>query len=255
MKFRLYSDLHLEFGKFKNWPKEDCSDIVLILAGDIGVGLQARPMIETMCKYYRAVVLVSGNHEYYQNNITLIDKRYKQLDSILPNFHYLQNETIVIDGIRFIGGTMWTGLDNGDWFALEAAKRGMNDFHVIKHYNMDRIPVRFDVYDCMAYHKLFKDYLSTQLAKPFDKTIVVTHHAPCELSVAERYKGNRLNSAYYEDMTQFMFGDNAPDIWCHGHMHDSIDYTVGNTRVIANPRGYIGHALNSRFDVMFEFDL
>jgi len=255
MKFCLYSDIHLERGKFKNWPKKDCSDTVLVLAGDIGVGLLARFMIETMCKYYHSVILVSGNHEYYNNNIADIDRRFHDLATILPNFHYLQNETVIINGVRFIGGTMWTGLDKGDWFALETAKRNMNDFQLIKHYNEDAIEVRFDVHDCMEYHALFKDYLSKTLAKPFEKTVVVTHHAPCELSVAEQYKGNRINCAYYEDMTQFMFGDDAPKVWCHGHMHNSADYVVGNTRVIANPRGYAGQALNSRFDVMFEFEV
>lgn len=37
---------------------------------------------------------------------------------------------------------------------------------------------------------------------------------------------------------------NAPDLWLHGHVHDSFDYNVGRTRVIANPAGYL---LNRRF--------
>ena len=38
-----------------------------------------------------------------------------------------------------------------------------------------------------------------------------------------------------------------PRLWIHGHIHDSHDYTIGNTRVIANPRGYIDE-LNPNFD-------
>ena len=254
MKFRLYSDIHLEFGKFKHFPKDNCKDIVLILAGDIGIGLMARFMIETLCKYYRAVVLVPGNHEYYDQVIDEVDARYKNLDEILPNFHYLQNETVIIDGIRFIGGTMWTSLDNNDYFAKMHAKNNMNDFKVIKYYNADKLPLRFCVDDCIRYHTIFKDFLREELSKPFEKTIVVTHHAPCVLSVADKYRGKILNHAYYEDMTSFMFDENAPKYWCHGHMHNNSNYVIGNTNVIANPRGYISE-LNSQFDVVIEFEI
>ena len=27
-------------------------------------------------------------------------------------------------------------------------------------------------------------------------------------------------------------------LWCHGHIHQSKDYMIGNTRIICNPRGY-----------------
>lgn len=254
MQCRLWSDVHLEFGKFKNWPKEDCKDTTLILAGDIGVGLMARSMIETMCKYYRAVVFITGNHEYYNNNITLIDKRFKQLEESLPNFYFLQNSSIVIDDVRFIGGTMWTSLNDADWFATYSASKKMNDFQLIKH-NKSGIEFPFKAIDSIAYHKLFKAYLTNELAIPFEKTVVVTHHAPCELSVSEQFKGMSLNAAYYEDMTKFMFGPNAPKVWCHGHMHNSNDYIVGDTRIIANPRGYVGHGLNTGFDVLLSFDV
>lgn len=41
-----------------------------------------------------------------------------------------------------------------------------------------------------------------------------------------------------------------PQLWMHGHTHDSFDYRIGATRVIANPRGYArdGVAENKSFD-------
>jgi hypothetical protein len=35
-------------------------------------------------------------------------------------------------------------------------------------------------------------------------------------------------------------------VWVHGHMHDPFDYTLGETRVICNPRGYIGYEPKAR---------
>jgi hypothetical protein len=30
-------------------------------------------------------------------------------------------------------------------------------------------------------------------------------------------------------------------MWTHGHTHHEFDYMVGSTRVVCNPRGYIGY--------------
>lgn len=40
----------------------------------------------------------------------------------------------------------------------------------------------------------------------------------------------------------------GPDLWVHGHMHNSVDYRVGATRVVTNPRGYAGHEINPNFN-------
>lgn len=41
-----------------------------------------------------------------------------------------------------------------------------------------------------------------------------------------------------------------PALWLHGHVHDSFDYYIGNTRIVANPRGYApkGVVENKAFD-------
>jgi hypothetical protein len=37
-----------------------------------------------------------------------------------------------------------------------------------------------------------------------------------------------------------MVGDKAPQLRLHGHIHAGRDYQIGNTRIVANPRGYPG---------------
>ena len=32
--------------------------------------------------------------------------------------------------------------------------------------------------------------------------------------------------------------DRGPDLWVHGHTHDSFDYVLGWTQVVVNPYGY-----------------
>ena len=41
------------------------------------------------------------------------------------------------------------------------------------------------------------------------------------------------------------------NIWIHGHTHMSNDFKLHKTRIICNPRGYVGHELNPDFDPGF----
>jgi len=59
MKIQVMSDLHLEFGAFEI-PRTDAD--VIVLAGDIHVGIKAIDWIKNQTK---PVIYVLGNHEYY----------------------------------------------------------------------------------------------------------------------------------------------------------------------------------------------
>ncbi|RII29707.1 MAG: hypothetical protein CXR30_10315 [Geobacter sp.] len=42
--------------------------------------------------------------------------------------------------------------------------------------------------------------------------------------------------------------DHGPDLWAHGHTHNSFDYTIGKTRVVVNPYGYKDVEVNPQYD-------
>ena len=46
-----------------------------------------------------------------------------------------------------------------------------------------------------------------------------------------------MSAAFVSDLSEVIW-DHQPDVWIHGHVHDSFDYEVGSTRVVCNPRGY-----------------
>ena len=56
-------------------------------------------------------------------------------------------------------------------------------------------------------------------------------------SVAERFRSHPLTPAFASDLSR-LIEDRGPDLWVHGHVHDSLDYEVGDTRIVCNPRGY-----------------
>jgi hypothetical protein len=103
-------------------------------------------------------------------------------------------------------------------------------------------------------HEAFITYLREYMTEYRDrgldhKIVVVTHHAPSFESVHEKYRTvndwdyNYGFASYNEDVIL-----DYPEIkvWVHGHMHDPFDYTLGETRVICNPRGYIGYEPKAR---------
>ena len=46
-----------------------------------------------------------------------------------------------------------------------------------------------------------------------------------------------MNGAFVSDLSE-VIERREPDLWVHGHVHDSFDYQVGRTRVVSNPKGY-----------------
>ena len=70
----------------------------------------------------------------------------------------------------------------------------------------------------------------------------------CRQSIDKsRYGDVPLNFCYYTELTEFIL-DRAPALWLHGHVHSSFDYMIGDTRVVCNPRGYVGNEVNPNFD-------
>lgn len=103
------SDIHLESGPYELPPDLECD--VIVAAGDIGVGTQGLEWLKTLDK---PVVYVAGNHEYWSEQKNPIDMFQVQRDirnaAEGSNVHYLENETVTIDGVQFIGATLWTNL-------------------------------------------------------------------------------------------------------------------------------------------------
>lgn len=66
--------------------------------------------------------------------------------------------------------------------------------------------------------------------------MVVSHHGPHLLSVHPRYAGDATNAAFVSDTLDDLLS--KANLWVHGHVHDSFDYTVRGCRIVANPCGY-----------------
>ena len=50
-----------------------------------------------------------------------------------------------------------------------------------------------------------------------------------------------MNGGYHSNLEEFIMDRPNIKLWTHGHTHEDFDYMVGDTRVVCNPRGYIGY--------------
>lgn len=262
MKVRLISDIHLDstFTKMYKHGDIECDliwspiehesdqDTILVIAGDLWA--ENRPFnrrhlqpswISLISARFHSVVIVFGNHDYWDGFLDTMVPKAKQLivDQGLTNVHILQNESVVIGNIKFLGGTLWTDLNKGNPITKITAVRSMNDFRFIRNYgNMCKISAN----DVIASFNQTKAYIEKNARRdtPDQKVVVVTHHAPSYQSVHEVYKQDvEMNYAYYTDLDEMMYAEDfQADYWLHGHMHNSFEYTINNTTVVCNPLGY-----------------
>lgn len=250
MRIRVLSDLHLEF---KDWspPKVDAD--VVVLAGDIHVGVNG---IEWARRIFPSVpvVYVPGNHEFYGERIQEMTEEMV-LAGMRLGVDVLDGQSAVIDGVRFLGATLWTdfALVGSDPRSIERAmadaRFGMYDFHTIRCGD-NRI---FRPADARAIHLERVRWLRRQLTEEFaGATVVVTHHLPHRRSIHPKYRASDLNPCFASDLSSLM----GPSVclWIHGHTHESCDYLANGTRVVCNPRGYAPMGLNESFDPAFTVD-
>jgi Icc-related predicted phosphoesterase len=97
----------------------------------------------------------------------------------------------------------------------------------------------------------------SEMVKGSGSVIVVSHHAPTFFSVPEEFKHDSFgNGLYCSDLSEFILDSPQIKKWIHGHIHDTIQYPVGDDcEVLANPRGYMGlETLPNRF-VLKYFDI
>lgn len=251
MKIHPMSDLHLEHqgGKWRNYPGAPERTDVVVLAGDTHPGVLG--LMWAAETFDVEIVCVAGNHEFYSHR--RLERHYDKMAEKAKELgiHFLQNEAVVIDGVRFVGGTLWTDFNlfvNQPLAMVTAAMPGMmNDYQQISQG--DRKQTKLQPQTVLVEHEKTMEFLTDELSQEHDgPTVVVTHHAPSERSCLPEYRGDRDN-VYYATALEGFVEIHNPALWVHGHIHQSRDYLIGETRVACNPRGYYPFAINPNFDV------
>lgn len=289
MRFiRLVSDIHLDFDvhawsgtrlydptERNDWgdlsllyfPPDLYEDLdsTLVLAGDLW---QDRKWLtrkfpdgeswgRKVARKFKYVVVVLGNHDYWGANFTLEAGKTKlELKSQgLDNVFLLDNDVVVLDQVKFLGGTLWTDFDRGSPLCKFNAPKIMEaDYSRIRkgsHYGK-LFPDDVEI----AHHKTRKFiFQNAKRDEPDQRVVVVTHMAPSHQSIDPMYRDDLAANPYYYSSLDREIADSTIDLWFHGHMHTVKDYMIEQTRVVCMPRGYRGHEIVEGFDPRFRIEL
>lgn len=232
---------------------------VIVAAGDIGNGEKAVGFLK-MAFPSKPVIYVTGNHDYWGGEIHSTNRKIG-IACQDSNIHFLRGgQTVEIDGVIFCGATLWTDYDLlGSKYAMSRAEDLMNDFYRIRirpnsatHYNRDEETRRLKAHNLRDLHleDVFQIKQVMKSCSEQDKPlVVVTHHAPSAHSLQYDYERDVMAGVKgygYEDTDPFyashldylMEGEDAPQVWIHGHTHIAVKYEIGLCRVRSNPKGY-----------------
>lgn len=240
---RLVSDLHLEIENYEIEPLPEDRDTILILAGDIDT-FKRKPFqvwIRQLCPKFHTVLHVAGNHEFYGTTFGNSQEKFQLELMDIPNFHSLNNEYVIIHDILFAGTTLWTNFHNNDPMEIFDAESMMNDYKKIRigpsHAPWLRKLRPLDTsYACNKAVEFIRSTLKDK-GLCYKVAFVITHHAPSYQSIPEHFKTEKCNYAYASNFDDLIL-ELQPQFWVHGHIHDSFDYKIGETRVVCNPKGY-----------------
>lgn len=272
---RPINDIHLDFdvanGKMP-WkppglPEDHLS--ALLISGDIWhakkmMSYANESWIGQRAQRFRYVIFVLGNHDYWDGALNYEPTRIKELiqEMNLKNVFLLERDTLVLEDVKFVGGTLWTDFNKQDPNTMFSANKIMvPDYTRIKKRTNfvnangeSKIEYRKIQYqDFLNVHLETKRYIFENAIKDEKtrKLVVMTHMAPSCLSIADQYKEDFISNGYYYSELGNEIAGTDIDYWFHGHTHTAMDYMINKTRVINNARGYAGYEFDNQFEPEF----
>ena len=234
MKIQILSDQHIDFKQnfsyCMNRMIPRCE--TLIIAGDIcphDIYEHERFIHEKILPNWKNTIIIPGNHEFWGNSSDdeFFGSKKKVWTKDGNTCTYMNNDVVEIDGVTFIGTTLWSYIGGDKHFQIQ---NGMGDYTYIQGNTVDKNNQRF-LDNC--------EFLTNAVKDLDKKAVVITHHVPSFNLINDQYRGHSLNEAFAADMDTFimMYGHKISH-WIHGHSHDEIDRVFDGIRFIRNPMGY-----------------
>jgi hypothetical protein len=158
------------------------------------------------------------------------------------NVFYMQERTMMLEDVMFIGATLWTDYNRGNPMAMMAAQSDMNDYKHIRTGSAAAPYLRksrpLDMLGINHRARLFIENSLRTAQHSGNRAVVFTHHAMTMMARTNAYPHGPLDYAYYNTGLEDMILEYEPVLCIHGHSHHAVDFMLGNTRMLSNPRGY-----------------
>jgi hypothetical protein len=258
-------DLHIDIdhNEWRDPPRVDCD--VLAVIGDVTAPmLRGMEWVAEHFDYVPNILWIPGNHCFYRGvkgspeefcfYEDVMERAREKAASL--GIKLLQNNVAVLGGVRFVGATMWSDFSilPAGWTRKQAMYYSQNgrlqdsDHWSQRDRHNDYVEIRmgagnskhrFTPSQSLALHHESFEFFKRTLETPFaGETVCLSHMGPASSVVDLSASHSWLYGS--SDIEELMRGPNAPSLWLHGHVHKSFDYTICNTRVVCNPRGYPG---------------
>jgi 3',5'-cyclic AMP phosphodiesterase CpdA len=263
LRLWVWSDLHQEWGE-NAWDPAAHAPVggfdVAVVAGDVHVPLTRS--LNWLAERLPGVpvVYVPGNHDFWwdrgEERYTIHDQleRGRERAAAL-GIHLLLDNAMVVGGTRFLGGVLWTDFRLGNYGLTHAFRSAQGRFGMVDYRRIRTGPRsrnRIEPGEVLAMHRATRAFIEAELAQhPDGPTVVVTHHAPHPDSLPSPHVD--LSWCYASDLIEMIL-EHGPDLWVHGHVHQSADYVLGRTRVLCNPSGHADERTGFVPDLCVELD-
>ena len=249
LTIQVASDLHLEFyDNFDDIPEDIIvpSAPILALVGDIALTHTEvlKDFLYFQSQRFEKVLYVAGNHEFYHTNSHSIKTVAQQIQWIQDiceekdNLFFLEQGTLDISGVRFLGTTLWSDIPDSD---LKIAENGMSDYRLTYITDEQGQLVKLKPTHTRSWHKDNVKWLKSQIQLAENENIpvvVLTHHTPfIEGAANPLYNESPLTSCFSTDLSSLL-GNPVIKYWVSGHTHYNFDRDVKGTKVVSNQRGY-----------------
>jgi len=258
LRIQIISDLHIEcYDKWKilNFLIEPQAPILALL-DDIGHACshQLRTFLHSQCDRFEHVLFLAGNHEYYNkgdtvNSMTEQNEWMISVCSERPNLHFMEKESLVLNGITILGTTLWSEIPDD---SLELAERDLNDYHLSYNHAAGEAPRGLKAIETRALHRENIRWLESELRRAtYDHKalVVLTHHTPMVTGTSHpRFENSDITCCFSSDLEELLL-ESSPALvaWACGHTHYNFDFMVGDVRVLSDQRGY-KYSRNSEYE-------
>ena len=235
---RYASDLHVDINtKYYDMTNTEIMQAlnlynvdILVLAGDTAEYPKNLNFIDYISSHYPnlKIIEVGGNHLYYSGSMLHMDIREistacKNHNKVNSNYYFLENNTVVIDNIKFIGTTMWTKLGSMAGIQMKIVQ-ALNDFN----YIVGEYPHKLTVRNCINMHEKARKFIVKEVnSTPKDMDcIVITHHSPFLEKIDD------ISHAFGIDLSKTIKRfKKCPKAWVYGHTHINKNYEIGRAHV------------------------
>jgi hypothetical protein len=147
-----------------------------------------------------------------------------------------------IEGIRFIGATLWTGfpLHSTQYTSeqvMDYAKDNVSDFSLIAEDSGNKVVTFSPEISKILFEESKAKIIQLLPESHPKKCVVVTHFPPAKKLRHPKFTLNKVTSYFTADCADIIEAY-QPAYWFYGHNHWSSTIRMGKTTLVSNQFGY-----------------